>query len=106
MRISDWSSDVCSSDLGVGSATHLAMEFFKRSAGLDIMHIPYNGSGPALNDVVAGITPVALDNILAVTELVKGELLRPLAISGTSRSETFPELPTFVELGQIGRAHV
>lgn len=85
---------------GVGSATHLAMEFFKQAADLDIQHIPYNGSGPALNDVVAGNVPVALDSVLAVTELARSGLLTPLAISSEQRSATFPEVPTFAELGQ------
>lgn len=84
---------------GVGSSTHLAMELLKSEAGLEIVHIPYNGSGPALNDVVAGTVPVAFDSILPVTELAKGGLLTPIAISSEQRSERFPDMPTFDELG-------
>jgi len=83
---------------GVGSAPHLVMELFASMEGLKMLHVPYNGSGPAMNDLIANHVQVSMDNVAAVP-LVKAGRLRALAISGNRRSDAFPNLPTFAEAG-------
>ena len=83
---------------GVGSAPHLVMELFSRAEGLSMVHIPYNGSGPAMNDVAANHVPIAIDNVAAIP-LIKAGRLRALATSGEKRAEGFPDVPTFSEVG-------
>lgn len=86
---------------GVGSSPHLAMELFKDATGLDIVHVPYQGSGPALNDVVAGVVPMIFESS-GPAALIKAGRLRALAITGDARSEAFPDVPTFKEAGLDG----
>ena len=86
---------------GMGSAPHLAMELFMRAAGVDLVHIPYQGSGPALKDVAGGHVPIAFDNVAAVP-LIKSGQLRALAITGKHRAESLPDVPTFAEVGLSG----
>jgi tripartite-type tricarboxylate transporter receptor subunit TctC len=83
---------------GVGSAPHLAMELLLRATDLKIQHIPYKGSGPALNDAVAGVVPILIDSSSA-TQLIKAGKLRALAVTGESRSSVLPDVPTFAEVG-------
>jgi tripartite-type tricarboxylate transporter receptor subunit TctC len=83
---------------GLGSAPHLAMELFMRAAKIELTHVPYQGSAPALTDVMAGRVQAAMDNIAAVP-LIKAGKLRALAITGKTRSASFPDLPTFAEAG-------
>jgi tripartite-type tricarboxylate transporter receptor subunit TctC len=83
---------------GIGSAPNLVMEQFKQSAGLDIVHVPYMGSGPALNDVIANHVAISMDNVAAIP-LIKSGLLRAIATTGDARSKDFPDVPTFAEAG-------
>jgi tripartite-type tricarboxylate transporter receptor subunit TctC len=83
---------------GVGSAPHLVMELFSRAAGLDMVHVPYSGSGPAMVALAAHHVPIAMDNVAAIP-LIKAGRLRALATSGDKRAEAFPDVPTFNELG-------
>jgi tripartite-type tricarboxylate transporter receptor subunit TctC len=83
---------------GIGSAPHLVMELFMRSEGLTMVHVPYGGSGPAMNDLMANHVQVAMDNVAAVP-LVKAGRLRALAITGERRADAFPDMPTFAEAG-------
>jgi tripartite-type tricarboxylate transporter receptor subunit TctC len=83
---------------GVASAPHLAMEVFVRSAGVNLVHVPYQGSGPAMTGVVAGDVQAAMDNVAAIP-LVKGGKLRALAQTGKARSSFLPDVPTFAEAG-------
>ena len=84
---------------GVGSAPHLALEMFKRVAKVDIVHVPYKGSGPALNDVMAGIVQLEFENAAAI-QLIKAGKLRALAVTGSERLSALPDVPTFTEVGQ------
>lgn len=88
--------------VGNGSAVHLATELFKKMAGIDLVHIPYKGSAPALNDVVAGTTPVMFVNLLSGLSLVKSGRLRVLAVATPKRLGTLPEVPTVGEAGVPG----
>jgi tripartite-type tricarboxylate transporter receptor subunit TctC len=83
---------------GVGSAPHLAVELFMRAADIKLVHVPYQGSGPALIGIVAGDVQVAIDNVAAVP-LIKAGKLRALAQTGKRRSDALPNVPTFAEAG-------
>jgi hypothetical protein len=84
---------------GLGSTNHLAGELLKARAGIDIVHIPYRGAAPAMNDLIAGEMPMMFDNMPAVRPQVQGGKIRALAVAGAARSPLFPELPTTVEAG-------
>jgi tripartite-type tricarboxylate transporter receptor subunit TctC len=87
---------------GNGSAQHLPMEMFKLSVGIDLVHVPYKGLGPAFNDVVAGQIPVMFAGMSNVFPHVKSGRIRALAIGGAKRSDAMPELPTMQEAGVAG----
>ena len=87
---------------GNGSGGHLAMELLKSMAGLDIVHVPYKGAGPAAIDLVAGQVSALFSSPLAVVTLAKGGKLRLLANTGKARSATLPDVPTVAESGVPG----
>jgi tripartite-type tricarboxylate transporter receptor subunit TctC len=87
---------------GNGSAQHLPMEMFKLSAGIDLVHVPYKGLGPAFNDVVAGQIPVMFAGMSNVFPHLKSGRIRALAIGSAKRSAAMPELPTMQEAGVAG----
>ena len=84
---------------GLGSTNHLAGELLKARAGIEIVHVPYRGAAPAMNDLIAGEIPMMFDNMPAVRPQVQGGTIRALAVAGAARSPLFPELPTMVEAG-------
>lgn len=84
---------------GVGSPTHLAAEVFKARYGLDITHIPYPGSGPAMTSVASGDTALIFTGISGARPLVEAGKLRALAITGDRRAPVMPLLPTLQEAG-------
>ncbi len=84
---------------GNGTIGHLWGELFKRSTGTDMLHIPYRGAGPALNDVLAGQTPVYFDQVAAVLPAIRSGKLQALAVSWHRRLEMLPAVPTYAELG-------
>jgi tripartite-type tricarboxylate transporter receptor subunit TctC len=83
---------------GFGSVGHLLGEQFKLATGTDILHVPYRGMGPALNDAIGGQVQVIYDNLPTSLELVKSGKLRGLGLSGEKRVADLPDLPTFGEL--------
>ena len=87
---------------GNGSTNHLAGELFKSLASIDIVHVPYRGAAPAMNDLIAGHIPMMFDNMPAVRPQVDGGKIRPLAVAGKTRSKVFPDLPTMIEAGVPG----
>jgi len=87
---------------GNGSSAHMSMELFKSMAGLDIQHIPYKGSSPALADVVGGQVVVFIGNMPPTVPLIKAGKLRALAVTTKARSALMPELPTIAEAGLPG----
>ena len=87
---------------GVGVAPHLMMEQIKKSAGIDILHVPYRGSAPALNDVLAGTVPLMMDSIITGLPHVRSGALRGLAVSTAMRTPLAPEIPTVAESGIPG----
>jgi tripartite-type tricarboxylate transporter receptor subunit TctC len=87
---------------GNGSAQHLPMEMFKLAAGIDLVHVPYKGLGPAFNDVVAGQIPVMFAGMSNVFPHVKSGRIRVLAIGSAKRSPAMPDVPTMQEAGVAG----
>lgn len=87
---------------GNGQSTHLSAELFASMAGAPMTHVPYKGSAPALNDLIAGQVPVMFDTMLSAMPFVKAGKLRALAITGAQRSPAAPELPTIAESGLPG----
>jgi tripartite-type tricarboxylate transporter receptor subunit TctC len=87
---------------GNGSSTHLVPELFKLVAGIDLQHVPYRGSAPALNDTVAGNVQVMLDQLPSALAMIQGGRVRALAVTGPRRSSVLPNLPTVAELGLAG----
>ncbi|MFN7086110.1 MAG: Bug family tripartite tricarboxylate transporter substrate binding protein [Burkholderiales bacterium] len=87
---------------GSGAAAHLAAELFKSMAGVEMVHIPYKGAGPALIDMLTGQCQVMFATALSVQPHLKSGRLRPLAVTTARRSPTFPELPTVAEAGVKG----
>jgi len=84
---------------GSGNMTHLVMEFFKLKSGTNIVHVPYRGAGPALNDVLAGHAAMMVISPGPTEAHVKAGRLRALAVTGLKRHDLLPEVPTFAELG-------
>jgi tripartite-type tricarboxylate transporter receptor subunit TctC len=88
--------------VGNGSAVHLATELFKTRAGINLTHIPYKGSAPALQGVLGGEAPVMFVNLLSAMPLVKAGKLRALAAAPATRIGALPDLPTIAEAGVPG----
>lgn len=84
---------------GSGSMIHLAGELFRIRTGIDIVHVPYRGGGPAMNDLVAGNISMMFDSLPSAEPHVRGGRVRALAICGTRRHPLMPELPTMEEAG-------
>ncbi len=87
---------------GGGSTTYLATELFKSMAGVEMLAIPYKGSGPALSALVAGEVPVMFELFPSALGHVKSGRIRALAVTSASRSPLMPELPTVAEAGLPG----
>lgn len=83
---------------GNGSVSHLMGEQFKLATGTDIIHVPYRGVGPALNDAVGGQIQILFDNLPTSLPLIQDGKLRALAVSSPKRLDILPDVPTFVEL--------
>lgn len=86
---------------GVGSPTHLAAEVLKGRLGSDMVHVPYQGSGPALNSLAAGDTSLLFTSLSSAKPLVDAGRIRPLAITGNQRSPVMPDVPTLEEAGVL-----
>ena len=84
---------------GAGTSQHLAGELFKRMAGVEITHVPYKGSAPALQDLMGGHVTMVFDNIVAVAPLIKSGKVRPLGVTSLKRIRAFPDIPTIAESG-------
>ena len=87
---------------GNGSTGHLALELFKVSAGVDVVHVPYKGTQPALTDVLGGRVPVMFDGVITSLPHIRSGKLRPLAVASLTRSPLLPDVPTMTEAGLPG----
>src|SRR6187455_2405382 len=82
---------------GAGSTIHMSGELFKMMTGINMIHVPYRGGALALTDLMGGQVQVMFDNIPTAMEFVRSGKLRGLAVTGASRSETLPDLPTVAD---------
>ena len=87
---------------GNGSAGHLAMEYFSSEAGIDLVHVPYKGSGPMLTDLIGGQIQATFNGLPSLMGQIKGGTLRPLAVGSADRSKVLPNVPTLSESGYKG----
>ena len=82
---------------GNGTSAHLAAELFRAMTGVDLVHVPYRGSGPALTDLLSGQVQVMFDTISSSIAHIKAGTLRPLAVTSVRRSDLLPEVPTIAD---------
>jgi tripartite-type tricarboxylate transporter receptor subunit TctC len=87
---------------GSGGANHLSGELFKAMAGVDMVHVPYKGAAPALNDLLGGQIPIMFDSVPGVIQHIKEGKLRALAVTSLKRSPALPDVPTIDEAGIKG----
>jgi tripartite-type tricarboxylate transporter receptor subunit TctC len=87
---------------GTGGAIHLATELFKREAGVDIVHVPYRGGGPAVLGLLSGDVDVFISDLSTTIGNIQGGLLKALAMAWPNRSPQLPDVSTFAELGYPG----
>jgi tripartite-type tricarboxylate transporter receptor subunit TctC len=87
---------------GIGSSTHLGGELLKFVAGIDMKHVPYKGTGPAMNDLVGGHVQVMFSGISSARPYLDAGTLRALAVTGEARNAAVPDVPTFAEAGLPG----
>jgi tripartite-type tricarboxylate transporter receptor subunit TctC len=87
---------------GSGTSIHLSGELFKVSTGVQMTHIPYKGSAPALQDLIGGQVQLMFDNLPSALPQIKGGKLRALAVTSTTRAAVLPDVPTVAESGLPG----
>ena len=84
---------------GNGTPQHLTGELFRSVTKLDMVHVPYKGSAPAISDLLGGHIPMMFDSTIAIMPHIKSGKVKPIAISGNKRSPLLPDVPTFAEAG-------
>lgn len=84
---------------GTGTVSHFAGEWFKSVAGIRMVHVPYRGSGPAMNDLVGKHVPFLVDTVVAARPQIESGRVRALAVTSATRSPMLPDVPTLQELG-------
>ena len=94
--------DLSFASSGAGGPQRLAAEMFKRSAGVDMMHVPYKGSGPAMTDLIGGQVLTMVETVPAALPHIKAGKLRPLAVTTSQRISMLPDVPTAGEAGLPG----
>jgi tripartite-type tricarboxylate transporter receptor subunit TctC len=82
---------------GIGSSPHMYLELFKNLAGVNILHVPYRGAGPAINDLLGGQVQIFFSPMVSAIGHVRAGKLRALAVTGSMRSDSLPEIPTMGE---------
>jgi tripartite-type tricarboxylate transporter receptor subunit TctC len=87
---------------GMGTTPHMSGELLKLRGAVNMVHVPYKGSGPAMADLVAGQVQIGFSSITAALPFIRDNRLRPLATTGSKRSAALPEVPTVIESGYPG----
>lgn len=84
---------------GIGGNGHYGGELLKRATGIDILHVPYRGTAPAMQDVVAGLVPITIGTLVGTIAGYRNGQIRPLAVAAPKRTPDLPDVPTMAELG-------
>ena len=92
------------SSAGLGTNTHMASELFKHEAGVDLLHVPYRGTGAALPDLLSGQVDATISDVAVMAPLIREGKLIPLAVTAPQRSALLPDVPTMAEGGLPGAA--
>ena len=92
------------SSSGAGGAPHLAMELFKRQAGIELTHVPYKGSAPSITDLIGGRVMLSMDSLVQSLPHIKAGRLKAIAVLGPKRAALLPDVPTVAESGLTGYA--
>jgi tripartite-type tricarboxylate transporter receptor subunit TctC len=87
---------------GAGTSMHLSAELLRSLASIEVLHVPYKGSAPAMQDLIGGHTQMVFDNLPFVLPFVKAGKVRALAVTTTARNPQLPEVPTMIEAGVAG----
>ena len=87
---------------GIGTPPHMAGELFKRTAGIDTVHVPYKGGGHAVTDLIGGHISYSIEGLTVQLPQVRAGRLRPLAVTSPKRIESLPDVPTMAEAGFAG----
>ena len=98
-RAKDRPGQMSYASAGAGSSPHLSAELLRHRTGIEVVHVPYRGSAPAMTDLVGGRVDFIIDNMPNVLAQVQGGRLRALAVTGAERDPAMPEVPTFREAG-------
>jgi len=91
--------DIQYASAGVGGSLHLGMELFRMQAGIELLHVPFRGAGPAAIDVVAGNTKAVMSSTSTLSPHVRSGKLRGIGVSSKTRLPSVPDVPTFIEAG-------
>jgi tripartite-type tricarboxylate transporter receptor subunit TctC len=94
--------DLAWASAGNGSTSHLTLELFKASTGIEAVHVPYKGTQPALADLLGGRIPVMFDGVITSLPHIKAGKERPIAVASLTRSQLLPDVPTLTEAGLPG----
>jgi len=94
--------DLVAGSAGTGTSPHLSLELFKSMAGIDMVHVPYKGSGPGLVALVSGEVAVFFPSAPSATPHIKANRIRPLGVTTATRSEALPDVPSIAEAGLPG----
>jgi tripartite-type tricarboxylate transporter receptor subunit TctC len=87
---------------GIGTFQHLSAELFKLIAGVNLLHVPYKGGGPAMSDVISGHVNIVFSSLIQTTPFIESGKLKALGTGGSKRSPVLPEVPTIAEAGVPG----
>jgi tripartite-type tricarboxylate transporter receptor subunit TctC len=88
------SGQISMASVGIGSGTHIAGELFKMMAGVNMVHVPYRGGGPALTDLLSGQVQVMFSSTVSSIGYIRAGRLRALAVTTATRSDELPDIPT------------
>jgi tripartite-type tricarboxylate transporter receptor subunit TctC len=94
--------EVTYASAGIGTSPHMGSELLKSLAGIEMQHVPFRGTAPGVTEVMAGRVTVGLANLLTAKPLIEGGKLRALAVTGRTRAQTMPDVPTVEEAGVPG----